>query len=693
MADGLKIKCSTCGVDIDIAQLADHICAPASASTRQDDSLASPALNRAATFGSPTMSFNSTQDQPRGGRTKPPPMIDSAAANKPFYPQKQLSPNNPYNDPRSLSPVSPGSRPSMNRSATSPVPQQRGPPPPNMSSNMDSAFPPFPSARTGTPMSSRTQYSERSKPSYRHQYAEASPQYAPLSPRFNGGAAIAKRMDSIAPGPFDGSDRRPSTADERGAPQNMEFGHRRTATQGSVKSIGRSANTRTSLASTASRTSAYSSTTNGLPSRPRPGRDGVPELPPPPPPPVVEKTEGIDAFLDRLQKETMGAGDRPRTSHSRNASRNTNGSPPRPIRPEDIDRALPRLPVFDTSAPRPNNEFPVRSTSRGGSKLPARLDTQQPLLPPLPTNPLHTPSDSGQSDDSYSSAGFASVASSRSSPPTSEPSHSRNTSKVARVDYGREQEDIPRADSPESFLDPRTPPKPLRRNEPAGFDRPGISESLLPPQPSFFNPPESPMDPAIQRGLDYSRRPSPTRMMSRGDDELMLPPPPPVPQPESRAPPTRRPTAASKGNCRGCSNPIIGKSIKDSSGRLTGRYHKECFSCRTCRSPFPTADFYVFNNFPYCEHHYHQLNGSLCKTCNRGIEGQYLETDARLKFHPRCFTCLTCRVILRDDYFEVGGRAYCERHAFAAQRSNHGLFPGENPSRNMQKRRTRLMMM
>lgn len=88
--------------------------------------------------------------------------------------------------------------------------------------------------------------------------------------------------------------------------------------------------------------------------------------------------------------------------------------------------------------------------------------------------------------------------------------------------------------------------------------------------------------------------------------------------------------------------------------------------CKECRSPFKTADFYVLNDFPYCERHYHQLNGSLCHVCDQGIEGQYLETDELRKYHPSCFTCLECPSILKDDYYEVNGKAYCEPHAFRA---------------------------
>ena len=110
--------------------------------------------------------------------------------------------------------------------------------------------------------------------------------------------------------------------------------------------------------------------------------------------------------------------------------------------------------------------------------------------------------------------------------------------------------------------------------------------------------------------------------------------------PPSPAGSLRRPTTPGfKGNCRGCGEMIVGKSVSSADGRLTGRYHKHCFVCRTCKEPFQTADFYVMDNHPYCHRHYHTLNGSLCTVCDRGIEGPYMETDASKKFHPHCFTC------------------------------------------------------
>ena len=100
----------------------------------------------------------------------------------------------------------------------------------------------------------------------------------------------------------------------------------------------------------------------------------------------------------------------------------------------------------------------------------------------------------------------------------------------------------------------------------------------------------------------------------------------------------RTPTA--KGPCRGCGEQIIGKSISSADGRLSGRYHRACFVCQTCRQPFQSAEFYVLDDLPFCHHHYHELNRSLCGVCNYGIEGPCLETVQRERFHPGCFTCV-----------------------------------------------------
>jgi hypothetical protein len=142
------------------------------------------------------------------------------------------------------------------------------------------------------------------------------------------------------------------------------------------------------------------------------------------------------------------------------------------------------------------------------------------------------------------------------------------------------------------------------------------------------------------------------------------------------------------------------KSVKDSTSRLTGRYHKSCFVCTFCSAPFPTGEFYVHANAPYCGRHWHEVNGSLCRGCDNGIEGTYLETDRKEKYHQGCFRCTTCRGKLDEEYFEYEGKPFCERHSWAFAPRNNGSLgvPGGGLGagrygRSPEKRRTRLMNM
>ncbi|KAL9599588.1 MAG: hypothetical protein Q9219_003744 [cf. Caloplaca sp. 3 TL-2023] len=305
------------------------------------------------------------------------------------------------------------------------------------------------------------------------------------------------------------------------------------------------------------------------------------------------------------------------------------------------------------------------------------------------TGPHHTPTESNSSNESSGSDSRS--LSSRSTPPLSaSPQRGKwRASRGGQADnlfqgFHFTTEPVPIIEEP----------SPAPRVAPPSFSRPTYTRPADPPpqlkEPATLSP-DSPTDPAIQFG-----RPSPTKAPSdynaptvplqNGNLHLSpAPPPPAVP-----VSPKRKPTTANKGNCRGCGELIKGKSVSSADGRLTGRYHRNCFVCKTCKEPFQTADFYVLDNHPFCARHYHELNGSLCKTCDKGIEGQYLETELKQKFHSYCFTCQDCHKILRDDYFEMNGRIYCEQHAFRAAQQTSLLGPGR---RHPERRTTRLMMM
>ena len=308
----------------------------------------------------------------------------------------------------------------------------------------------------------------------------------------------------------------------------------------------------------------------------------------------------------------------------------------------------------------------------------ARSDQQFQDVPPVPMptqaldfgigNPYHLSTESASSN--ASSGSDMKTSSSRSSPPLSEsPQRSKpkaDTSKLDKLlsgfqlDFDKapvlEQPAPPRWVSPPSFSRPlyakpveKAPQRDSAAISPTSKSQPPHQDDLSPggnptaspddyPAPAY--PPitrDEPPPSGAPTALPSEYHLPPLRLqqdnLGQFPTQSPLPPPPQAPLPR----PPR--TAAKKGNCKGCGNPIMGKSVSSADGRLTGRYHKPCFVCKTCKEPFQTTDFYVMNNHPYCSRHYHQLNESLCKTCDQGIEGQYLETELKQKFHPHCFTC------------------------------------------------------
>ncbi|KAK4191565.1 hypothetical protein QBC35DRAFT_448131 [Podospora australis] len=252
-----------------------------------------------------------------------------------------------------------------------------------------------------------------------------------------------------------------------------------------------------------------------------------------------------------------------------------------------------------------------------------------------------------------------------------------------------EEQQIP---SPSREIPPERPP--LRERQPSSEQQPRqipperppmnerqISKEQLPREIQLGRPPLRDRQPSReQQPRDFPREPPRDRQSSRDlprdlPSEVPLDPrrardPREAPRDakpareRSRSRPRNLPVQTSRGDCKSCGLPIKGKSISSADGRLTGRYHKPCFVCSTCREPFSSATFYVLDDRPYCELHYHKLNGSLCGSCGNGIEGQYLEDEAAKKHHVGCFKCGDCGMALKDGYFEVNGKAFCEKDAW-----------------------------
>ena len=653
---------------------------------------------------------------------------------------------------RSASPATHGNGPKplfrkpFLRSSTSPLPSR--PASPLLPVPQDCAFPPFPTVRSQgttptTPLESSFDFpSNTGSPP---EQADTAAGHLPLSPRANGGD-LMQRMNNIAPGPFN--------LRENGA--FKPSGHKKSPSMGSSRdfvSASRSTSPKTHVrrpstsSSNYTRNTSLSSISAGPRSTLNRTKMETPAVPSVPRPSFPDESDGsAHVALPSFDFGSFGHGNRSHTfpkndrdavpSESRPTIDRIHSEPsnhshkPRPS--IAVAAMQPLCEIGSTSSFKPSRSVRSRAVSPAvdksstaqsvdGPTTESRDDRRLGDAPPVPMpahaaeicghdNPYHKPHESTSSNESYSSGvkSGSSIStqhestssnesysfgikgdSSRSSPPLNESLKTQN-------EYA--SDDKQAGDMFKGFV--FDVEKPSTLEEPAPIQDDQTSGYL---QPSRTNPPASllPIKPAFPPHEDVLIRNRPPAATS--PDEQIVPPfvpqmnnlsVSPAPPAHSRypEPSARRPPTANKGNCRGCGDLIHGKSVSSADGRLTGRYHKRCFVCQTCQQPFQTADFYVMNNQPYCARHYHELNDSLCTNCDRGIEGQYLETELQQKFHPHCFSCQDCHKILRDDYFEFNGKTLCEQHAFGAAHTStpSSLGPGR---RFPERRTTRLMMM
>ena len=780
------IKCSTCHDEIEISAMGDHICTGQSAE--------SPPKSRIPNLSNPfTLRQYNASDRPlpetqrRNGETpfihtraptlnkKPSrialPKINATAAN-----QSYLSPEHKGLD-TPMTPGMSGGKPGFQRSMTSPMPRlyDPRPPSPELSANLDCAFPPFPASSSSTPMRSassqgrRTPGSDRAQSRADSRSASRNEQhnltvedpysYEPKSPRTNGGESVMQKLNTLKSGPF--AARRQESADSKDG-ATYPSGRRPSAPE-----VQRRPSTAASNKSHSSRPTTPGSTKSQSES------SRIPKKVPPPARPTRNPSEDMfsPAFLEQFSAEPAEVEQPPAS-----ASNDTNRTYPAPAistsqtlarqRSEPALRSLLRRPSL-ANAPSSALPLPPRSQSRNGARVDHRMQDAPPVPKPVPQHrqqaSLHTPSDSESTVSTAQSSNYSNnTYSTRPSPFGSVEAFSPisnalnrsedyeglrpaglNVRSQQKVSPG-ERAELPRqATPPRSFTrPPATAAATLSSREdffalespmdPAMLPR--RQPEALPPQPEVSPKKASPertrtpVDvPRLDRMLDrpalsipqgtpkseyavdsaHYTSPSvasPSLSSARTPSPSSLQAPPIPDQPQQKRHHVRRPTNGHKPTCRGCGLMIEGKSVKAADGRLTGRWHKACFVCRTCDAPFLTADFYVINNQPYCEHHYHQQNGSLCHGCNHGIEGQYLETTSSTrqgvvekKYHPRCFTCSQCRMILTDDYFEISSRVYCERHALAAMRVQahaagiQGLYPTDQRTMMAERRTTRLI--
>ncbi|KAJ0160461.1 Paxillin-like protein 1 [Colletotrichum tanaceti] len=603
------IKCSSCGLQVEISMMGEHICSGPGA----EPSPPPPRSDSTGSYGQPPPLDNS-----KYGRMAP-PTLDTSAANLPYSRQDQLTPISTSTGSISISPKTPNSH-AHGRSDDYFQPQIANDYYSNQQSRRPGGYGGF---DDGDDFGSDQMYPNEQR------------KQAP---------SLLQRMNTIAPGPFEMGKRpaaRPAaknafapTRQDSLTPEDNMAGDRPLTSASNISSM-----------------SSGSSNAGGIAHPRLPRKNGYGGFGPPGTTPDEIEPE---VFVAR-------AGTFPRPNEPAEPPLRTPSAPPtRSDRlrgssgPGEHERKLSRGP--DTSRPPPPRKSLLRPTTAGRDGTPT-VDLANEFGA---ANPYHTPSASTSSGASLFSHGRqASSQSSFQSNPAN-PRSRRNPSDVNNPNNFMNdiESSMAAMHFPNDAMAPPPPPK-----------------TAAQPQPSWRAPPSVDLrsNPAMQGSRLRARSPLAT------------------PEYDSRNPvdrynqherqPSDVRNRPSRGNCKSCGDAIKGKSISSADGRLTGRYHKACFVCTTCREPFSSAEFYVHNDRPYCELHYHKLNGSLCG-CGRGIEGQYLEDEEHVKYHVGCFRCRDCGMSLSNGYFEVKGKVYCERDAWRRMqppRVGNGEHRGRSP--------------
>lgn len=720
-----KIKCSDCHAEVELVALGDHVCSKAAGPTVTtspvEEKLSVAEFNEHGPPPKRSLSRESLFN--RLGRVQPPPRIDPTAAStyisshgyrgimasgltvhankfldRPFLsPGAQMSPHTGSFGaltPRSASPLSPLQQ--LQRSHTSPVASQSSVVAvvPEGKANLDCAFPPFPRSASAGGSKAKRLASIRSI-----------------------NTNVSSRRGVTSPSPSDGSYMSPST-DGRSSRATTINRHRREA------SIDSKAFQRLSMTS--------SKNGHGLPSPVSPrgssrSRHEDRDIPPLPSGPIASLASSPVFTSGNSEPFYFGSSDNndksdqdqdPPETSPRDKVRQLDGMEgldfgftTRTKSPEmmDVDNKLENI-EEDGSERAPDSPGPSVSEY----KLDREFSVSNFASGLGISDPCHAANDStSSSNSSPSEAPSNSSFSSRPSESSNISEPKSSLSEKYNVDHLRLlQEEPPTRPKVDPFayeLDSPTDPlfQQGRLSDPPANTFPSSSETkystpstqLEPAQPKKYTPYRSPTQSLNSQSSTFEQQqqqqspsspplqpevqPEPQEVREQQQQ------PPPVPEEESAAqplPPSRSATPGKRRHpCRGCGEIITGKSVSSADGRLTGRYHRACFVCYTCHAPFQTADFYVLDNHPYCAADYHRLNGTLCAECGEGIEGPCLEAEdispsngvgissskKSQKFHPGCFKCRTCHIVLRGDYFEWNGSAYCERDGRRAA----GLMP------------------
>ena len=120
--------------------------------------------------------------------------------------------------------------------------------------------------------------------------------------------------------------------------------------------------------------------------------------------------------------------------------------------------------------------------------------------------------------------------------------------------------------------------------------------------------------------------------------------------------------------CHKCHEPCTGEVL-----RVQDRhFHINCFYCSVCNHRLYSGGFYVRGEDYYCTADYQNLYGTKCFICHKYVEGEVV-TALNNTYHKECFSCDTCKLTFSPgSTVTYDGRSYLCQSCLDLNRSHPG---------------------
>lgn len=110
------------------------------------------------------------------------------------------------------------------------------------------------------------------------------------------------------------------------------------------------------------------------------------------------------------------------------------------------------------------------------------------------------------------------------------------------------------------------------------------------------------------------------------------------------------------GDCGKC-----GLAVKGAASLVKGvHFHPDCHACDDCKKPLGSQQFFIIKGKNYCMNDKNKYL-ERCQSCHEYIESNAIRVKGTDNaYHPDCFVCTKCGIVLHGKFFTVENETLCE---------------------------------